>query len=173
MSHENPFLYIGGLIALLVIGYGLLAAGLDMGVVIMLIIALIAAGIGGSMIMQRYKRMGKHAFYNKMISGMDPSLPLPFPEHANEIEQTISPYHFQGQFDQYDEAIFGGTLSPSRPGNFNDYMTYSAAGSVSVNEQITGPDIRGNLPQGRTTIILCRASQSAPLRITSGATGIR
>lgn len=169
MSHENPFLYIGGLVAVLLVGYALLAAGLDMGLVVMVIIVMIILGIAGNVILQRYKRMGKHAFYNKMIKGMDPTLPLPYPELADQVEQTIHPYHMQQPFNQYDEAVFGGALPQQmRPDNYQDYMTGSAIGSRTVHEEIAGPAIHGTLAQGAPQPVYAPLPQAHPYSLHLG-----
>ena len=148
MSHEqHPLAYIAGLIAVLFVGYMLLATGLDMGMVIVVIIAMMAAGIGGNMLLQRYKRMGKENFFNTMVNNMDPTLPAPYPEMADELTQASIPYHMQEPYSDDEQALFGGRIPQTNPGMY----AAQPQSRITITEQqqeLAGPDVRGVLAAG-------------------------
>ena len=150
MSHENPLLYIVGLVAVLFVGYLLIATGMDMGLVIFVIIALIAAGIGGNMLLQRYRKMGKEHFLNGMVSRMDPTLPAPYPDHADELTQASIPYHMQHPYSHEEETLFGAHIPSTNPPSRGSF-TQGQLGRVSITEanlEVEGSDVRGVLTPG-------------------------
>lgn len=161
MSHEqHPLAYILGLVFVLFIGYVLLATGMDMGMVIVVIIALVGAGIGGNMLLQRYKSVGKENFFNSMVSNIDPTLPPPYPEVADELTQATVPYHMQEPYSTEEENLFGGRIpqnnhlaqQPERLPQINSGMyNTQQPGRITVTEQqqeLGGPDIHGVLSPG-------------------------
>jgi hypothetical protein len=156
MFHDHPLFYIVGLIGIIFVAYVLLNMGLDMGMVFVVIIAMIAAGIGGNMMLQRYRRMGRESFLNSAVNRMDPTLPAPFPEHADPLSQASIPYHMQRPYHQEEEMLFGGPLPtnqdysgqfPTTPPGSTGLSAPSRPGQVTVTE-IPGPEVRGVLTPG-------------------------
>ncbi|GCE32086.1 hypothetical protein KDA_75700 [Dictyobacter alpinus] len=150
MSHEqHPLAYIGGLVLVLFIGYILLSTGMDMGMVIVVIIALVAAGIGGNMLLQRYKRVGKEHFFNSMVSNIDPTLPPPFPEMADELTQAAVPYHMQEPYSDEEENLFGGRIPRTHPGFYSGKQQgHITTITEHPQQELSGPDVRGALTAG-------------------------
>ena len=92
---------------------------------------------------------GEREFFNSMISNMDPTLPAPFPEHADELTQASIPYYMQQPYSGDEETFFGGHISHPSSDLTRPQTSFHGRGwaKISVTEhlEVEGPPTRGVL----------------------------